>query len=81
MFPYCLAGTKTSEELQSGIVIVHEEKLVMGEINNEFERIFNSYPLISVSGKEYVVDRFNHLHCLKCVLMKATCDRKIFKLF
>ena len=43
MIPYCLASTKTSEELLSGIVIVHEEKLVMGETNNEFERIFNSY--------------------------------------
>ena len=32
LFPYCLAGTKTSEELQSGIVICHEEKLVMGVV-------------------------------------------------
>ena len=28
---------------KNSIVIVHEEKLVMGETNNELERIFNSY--------------------------------------
>ena len=50
----------------------------MGETNNELERIFNSY---RYQVKKYVVDHFIYLHCLKCVLMKATCEREIFKLF
>ena len=28
-----------------------------------------------------IIDLFIYLHCLKCVLMKATCEREIFKLF
>ena len=48
----------------------HEEKLVLGETNRT-----------SVSGKKYVIDRFIYLHCLKCVLVNATCEREIFKLF
>ena len=28
-----------------------------------------------------VIDLFIYLHCLKCVLIKATCEREIFKLF
>ena len=60
MIPYCLAGTKTLEELSSGIVIVHEEKLVMGETNNELERIFNSYRyqvknMLSIVSSIYIV--------------------------
>ena len=27
------------------------------------------------------MDRFIYLHCLKCVLVNATCEREIFKLF
>ena len=27
------------------------------------------------------MDRFIYSHCLKCVPMKATCEREIFKLF
>ena len=31
--------------------------------------------------KKYVIDRFINLHCLKCVLVNATCEREIFELF
>ena len=34
---------KIFSSLSSGIVIVQEEKIVMGETNNELEQIFNSY--------------------------------------
>ena len=40
----------------------------MGETNSELERIFSSYQV-----KKNVIDRFIYLHCLECVLMKATC--------
>ena len=42
------------------------------------ERIFNSH---RYQVKKYVIDRFIYLHWLKCVLMKATCEREIFKPF
>ena len=48
------------------------------ETNSELERIFNSY---QYHVKNYVIDLFSYLHCWKCVLMKATCEREIFKLF
>ena len=77
-FPYCLAGTKTSDELESGIVIFHEKTLVLGT-QTELKRIFNSH---RYQVKKYVyIDRFIYLHCLKCVLVNATCEREIFKLF
>ena len=62
------------------MVFCLEEKLVMGVVrqNSALERIFNSY---QYQVKNYVIDLFSHLHCLKCVLMKATCEREIFKLF
>ena len=52
-------------------------KLVLGETN----RTGANFELTSVSGKKYVIDRFIYLHCLKCVLVNATCEREIFKLF
>ena len=55
----------------------HEEKSVLGETN----RTGANFELTSVSGKKYVIDRFIYLHCLKCVLVNATCEREIFKLF
>ena len=48
------------------------------ETNSGLERIFNSY---RYRVKKYVIDLFIYLHRLKCVLMKATCEREIFKLF
>ena len=44
------------------------------ETNRELERIFNSY---RYQVKKYVIDLFIYLHCFKCVLMKATCEREI----
>ena len=40
-------------------------------------------PLVHVlsSPKKYVINCFIYLHCLKCVLVNATCEREIFKLF
>ena len=49
----------------------------MGKTNSELERIFNSYRY----QVQNVIDRFIYLHCLKCLLMKATCEREIFKNF
>ena len=62
------------------MVFCLEEKLVMDVVrqNSALERIFNSY---QYQVKNYVIDLFSYLHCLKCVLMKATCEREIFKLF
>ena len=64
MFRYYLAGTKTWQELLSGIIFCHGEKFVTGERKGELERIFNSW---SITVKRSVIDRFIYLHCLKCV--------------
>ena len=69
MFRYYLAGTKTWQELLSGIIFCHGETFVTGEREGELERIFNSW---SITVKRSVIDRFIYLHCLKCVPVKVT---------
>ena len=69
VFRYYLAGTKTWQELLSGIIFCHGETFVTGEREGELERIFNSW---SITVKRSVIDRFIYLHCLKCVPVKVT---------
>ena len=42
------------------------------------QRTRANFLLVSVSGKKFVSDRFIYLHCLKYMLMKATCERGFY---
>ena len=69
---------KSSEEFIKRDNFLPRKKLLTSETNGELKRIFNSYQHYS---KKCVIDGFLSLHCLKCVPIKSTCEREIFRLF